>query len=220
MIHKLEDKYTLEFVNNKITNVDSIVEAIKEETNTEMLKEYYDFLKNKLNPLLYEGLDSILTTLDNKLNSYEQNNNILEKIQNTYVELEEAIPLISNYTNNFPLNEEQLIKIYSYLSNAITLYEYEYNESLSKREQDILHYAMEYMKTTNPNSIESALIERYDKCCQKEIESASKSNGMTKRLLNPNVPVSLSDDGITLTTIIITITILLGSVIAAIMLVK
>jgi len=220
MIHKLGDKYTLEFVNNKITNVDSIVEAIKEETNTEMLKEYYDFLKNKLNPLLYEGLDSILTTLDNKLNSYEQNNNILEKIQNTYVELEEAIPLISNYTNNFPLNEEQLIKIYSYLSNAITLYEYEYNESLSKKEQDILHYAMEYMKTTKPNSIESTLIERYVKCCKKEIESASKSNGMTKRLLNPNVPVSLNDDGITLTTIIITITILLGSVIAAIMLVK
>ena len=218
------DKFILELNNNEITNIDNILTAIEEENNYEFLNNYYNFLTTRIDPELYLNLNIILDAIKNKLNKTKDQTNefniLLDQVQNTYVELEEVIPLISKYTNNISVNENDLIKIYSFLSNAITLFEYEYNNSLEQKALDILHYTMEYVKNKNSNQMENYLIERYNTYCQKELESTGKSSSYQKKLLNPDAPVFLDDNGISLTIIIITTTILLGVIIGAIILVK
>lgn len=76
------------------------------------------------------------------------------------------------------------------------------------------------MKTTDMNAIKSYLINRYESVYKSDENAFKKSNGRTKKLLNPSTPLSLDDEGISLSIIIITITILLGAIIATILLVK
>lgn len=224
MKNKLPEKYTMQIFDNKIVNLDSIINEILLEENIELLKEYQVFLLNHSSIAESSDIYNILNVLNKKVIELEQNTNefytLLDRIQNTYVTDEEAIKLLSRFVNNDILNEEDMKKVYAYLSNQIAIIEYGYNESLSDNEIDILDYTIDYMKKTNIDAIKSYLINRYDNITNKEENTRGKSNGRTKKLLNPNTPLILDDEGISLSIIIITITILLGAIIAAVLLVK
>lgn len=223
MKYKLPEKFTMQIINNKIDNLNEILSAINEEENYEMLKEYYSFLKTNIIYASNEDLTIILNHLNDRIVILEQESNeflsYLDSIHTTYVEYDEAIRLISKYINKEPLSEEENLKIFAFLSNTITMYEYEYNESLDNKEKEVLHYTMNYVRQNN-SAIERHLINRYDKVCLKDKETAKKTNSHTKKLLNPNTPLLLDDSGSSLTIIVITTTILLGTLIAAILLVK
>lgn len=223
MKYKLPDSFTMQIVNNKIDNLNEILSAINEEENYEILKEYHSFLTTNIIQISNEELNIILNQLNEKIIILEQDSNeflsFLDRIHATYVEYDEAIKLISKYINKEQLSEEESLKIYAFLSNAITMFEYEYNESLEHKEKELLHYAMNYVRQNN-SAIERHLTNRYDKACLKDKETTKKTNSHTKRLLNPDIPLLLDDNGASLTIIIITATILLGALIAAILLVK
>lgn len=224
MKNKLPNKYTMQIIDNKIVNLDSIINEISLEENFELLKEYQAFLKGHLDIADASDIYSILNFINNKLIKLEQSTNefytYLDNIQNIYVTDEEAVKLLSHFVNNDVLSEEDIKKVYAYLSNQIALIEYGYNESLAPNELDILNYVIDYMKTTDMNAIKSYLINRYESVYKSDENAFKKSNGRTKKLLNPSTPLSLDDEGISLSIIIITITILLGAIIATILLVK
>jgi len=223
MKNKLPESYTLEIVNNRIVNIDTVIATINNEENYEMLKEYQNFIITNTIPAKREELSELKNALSERLFALEQVSNefltLLDQIHQTYVENDEAIKLISKYINKENLTEEEKIKVYAFLSNAITLFEYQYDESLDRNEKDILHYTMEFLNPNN-STIERHLLNRYNNACQKDKNASSKNNGYTKKLLNPESPLSLDEEGISLTIIIITVTTLLGSVIAALLLVK
>lgn len=223
MKNKLPESYTLEIVNNRIVNIDTVIATINNEENYEMLKEYQNFIITNTIPAKREELSELKNALSERLFALEQVSNefltLLDQIHQTYVENDEAIKLISKYINKENLTEEEKIKVYAFLSNAITLFEYQYDESLDRNEKDILHYTMEFLNPNN-SAIERHLLNRYNSACQKDKTTSHKTSGYTKKLLNPESPLSLDEEGISLTIIIITVTILLGSVIAALLLVK
>lgn len=223
MKNKLPESYTLEIVNNRIVNIDTVIATINNEENYEMLKEYQNFIITNTIPAKREELSELKNALSERVFALEQVSNefltLLDQIHQTYVENDEAIKLISKYINKENLTEEEKIKVYAFLSNAITLFEYQYDESLDRNEKDILHYTMEFLNPNN-STIERHLLNRYNSACQKDKTTSHKTSGYTKKLLNPESPLSLDEEGISLTIIIITVTILLGSVIAALLLVK
>ena len=225
MKEKLTENFKLKLVNNEIINSEEIINAISIETNIDMLKEYYEFIATKMNPYLYKNMDKIINALQSKLKKEKEKDNKLEKelekIENTYIEFEEIIPILYKYTNNIQLTEEETLKIYAFISNDIALYEKEFDESLDPREREIFHYTMEYIRDKEKNNIEEYMLNRYNTSCQKEIETNGKTNSYTKRLLNPDTPLLLSDEnGITATIIIISITVMIGLFLAAFLLVK
>jgi len=223
MKYKLPEKFTMQIVNNKIDNLNEILSAINEEENYEMLKEYYSYLKTNIIQISNEELNTILNQLNDRIIVLEQESNefltYLDQVHSTYVEYDEAIRLISKYINKESLSEEESLKIFAFLSNAITMFEYEYNESLENKDKELLHYTMNYVRQ-NKSAIERHLTNRYDKACLKDKEITGKTNSHTKKLLNPDTPLLLDDNGASLTIIVITTTILLGALIAAILLVK
>lgn len=154
---------------------------------------------------------------------------LIDRMVNINVERKDAIPLINKYVNNIPVNDKELIKIYSYLSEFIAKYETELSKYIDPKEKQEFHEIINKFKNhvINLTPIESYLIDRYDRACLKELEeSSSINNGFTKRKTNPNYKSSFEESielnpyGITLIPIIITVTVLIGTIIAAILLVK
>ena len=154
---------------------------------------------------------------------------IIDRMINLNVSLEEVTPLIGKYLYNYPINEQELIKIYSYLSETIAKYEKELDKNLDKDEVATFHYVMDCFKNSKKylTPIETYLIERYDKVCQKEDKVEGISNSFIKRKLHPDYKPSRLEESLELTPaaftllpIIITVTVLLGTIIAAFLLVK
>lgn len=163
------------------------------------------------------------------MNNDKELEQIINRMINLDVSLEEVTPLIGKYLYNYPINEQELIKIYSYLSETIAKYEKEFDKGLSKDEIATFHYVMDCFKNSKKylTPIESYLIERYDKTCQKEEKIEGMSNNYIKRKLHPDYKPSRLEESLELTPaafilipIIITVTVLLGTIIAAFLLVK
>ena len=166
MKHELNENFKMKLQNNEIINFENIISAINAEENIEMLKEYYEILTTKINPYLYKNLDKIINALQLKIEELEKNknefNSFIEKIEQTYIEFEEVLPLLYQYTNKNQLTEDEMIKIYAYLSNTITIYEHEFDGSINYREKEVFHYTMNYIETKEKNEIETHLLERYN----------------------------------------------------------
>jgi len=226
MKHELNENFKMKLQNNEIINFENIISAINAEENIEMLKEYYEILTTKINPYLYKNLDAIINVLQSRIKNLESKSNefndLIEKMQLTYVEFEEVLPLLYKYTNKGLITEEENLKIYAYLSNTITIYEHEFDGSINYREKEVFHYTMNYIETKEKNEIETHLLDKYNSSCEKEIESNGKSNSFSKKLTNPDVPLLLTDNetGITTTIIVITTTLILGIFLAVFLLVK
>ena len=154
---------------------------------------------------------------------------LINRIINIEVSLEEVTPLIGKYLYNYFITEEELLKIYSYLSETIAKYEKEFDEGLDKNEISIFHYVMDCFKTSKNNLtlIEKYLINRYDIACNKKEKTEGMANNYIKRKLHPDYKPSILEESLELTPaaftlipIIITATVIIGTILAALLLVK
>ena len=58
----------------------------------------------------------------------EQMDKLIDRMINLEVSTNEIIPIMQSYINNQPVEEKDLIKIYSYLSEIIAKYEIDYSK--------------------------------------------------------------------------------------------
>lgn len=236
MKSELDNRLTLKIVDYKIVNTNEILNNISEINNYDMLKEYYDFYKSG-NPITsqYEGLDTILNALNKKINDLENkllNKNTQpsnefteerEKLAYIEVELDEAWYLINLFSHGKPLDYNSKLKTYAFLLETLTKMELEFE--LTETEEYLLGIAVDYIRKneTNTNNIEIEILNRYN-AYQEQMENTSKSMnaGAKKKTYSslPKSPLILNDEGASLTIIIITATLLLGILIAALLLVK
>lgn len=230
---KNKSELILDISNYKITNQDTIVEAINNEMDYEKLKNYYNQLISNKEYENYENIKIIIFALKSRLNvldpkgNYEEINP-LNELLDIYVTLEDVYPLIKKYTMYKKLSETELKEIYAYLSDAITKLQEGFikSESENKKtfEEEIIEVLMEHIIYKDRNKYEKALLAKYYNYMKSNGNESSKgiTDGKSKKygISGNPAPFLLSDNGISLTITIITTTIILGSLIAALLLVK
>lgn len=222
---------TLEVKDYQITNAETIIETINSEENYERLKEYYDVLKNNIGYNNYENFSSIIKALELRIKfltsgSIEENH-VLDDLLNIYVTLEDVYPLIKTYLNKLPLQASEKLKLYAYLSDAITilttLEKDIFDETENNFENEAIKSIIDFIEHKERNEYEQALLEKFYNYLDK-INSTSKGVSNERRksygISSNPAPLLLDYNGASLTIIIITITVLLGAVIAALLLVK
>lgn len=217
------DNLTLEIQDYKITNIDNVITSINNETNFHLLKNYYDVLKNHPEYHKYENINMILFALEAKLKALEMvDNNPLNDLLNIYVTLEEIYPLIKIYTNFKVLSENDYLKIYAYLSNALSILQNGFTLE-SSFEQELVDFLLNHISNKERNKYEEALFQKYNNYLKSNNNSSKAiENGKKKTYGIPGIksPLLLGDDGASLIITVITITILIGMIIAAFLLVK
>lgn len=214
---------TLEIQDSKIINVDRVIEAINNEESYNELNNLYNALVSNKEYSYYENINMILFALKNRMKYVEslEINNPLNELINIYVTLEEVYPLVRSYINYKSLNDEDLKKIYAYLSNAITILENGFDLT-SSFEYEMFDCLINYISNKEKNIYEEQLLNKYKKYIEISSDSKGLSEGRKKTYgINSNpAPLLLGDGGISLTIIIITVTVLVGTFLATLMLVK
>ena len=214
---------TLEIKDSKIINVDSLIDAINNEESYDKLNNLYNILISNEEYSNYENINMILFALKNRMKYVEslEINNPLNELINIYVSLEEVYPLVRSYINYKSLNDEDLKKIYAYLSNAITILENGFDLT-SSFEYEMFDCLINHISTKEKNNYEEQLLNKYKKYIEMPGSSKGISEGRKKTYgINSNpAPLLLGDGGISLTIIIITVTLLVGAFLATLMLVK
>lgn len=138
-------------------------------------------------------------------------------LENIEISTEEVMPLIEKFVTAKSLNKEEKIKIYSYLKDLLDTKELELD--LSNKEEELLGATVDYLRTKTSNNVEKEILNRYNNFSERQDLAKSKEE-IKRYTLKGDNPLKLNDDGVSLSIIIITVTVLLGALLAAIILVK
>ena len=130
--------------------------------------------------------------------------------------------LIRKFVTAKPLEKTEQIKVYAFLLKLLTNLETGFE--LTYTEEELLNVSIDYLQTNDNNNIEKEILNRYNTFYNNvENELTENNKNVHKKTYIPaknKHPLAIGDDGISLTIIIITVTVLLGAIIAAVLLVK
>ncbi len=205
-------------------SIDSNHERIYYVGNT-IIKFHNDNGKRKMEIISKDNTkeqNKALNTSDNKSSGYIDTSsdtifrNDLDNIDINEVEVK---PLIAKYISGTILEKEEKIKVYAYLLNILDSLELGFNPS--NTDLDLLASTVDYLQTISLNSVEKEILFRATRYYKMQEDTYSKNNEVSlKKTYKANEALIPSDNGASLSIIIITVTILLGALISAIMLVK
>ena len=155
----------------------------------------------------------------------EQNEEITrEEVENRYADQVEAKPVIQKFITNKEITREETVILYSYLLDILSREEQGFE--LDDVENYFLSASVEHINNNEPtNNIEAEIASRAD-LYNKELETKKEEKEKNtddykvKVYQRSNNPLNVNDNGETLVIIIITVTVLLGALIAAILLLK